>query len=194
VAQIIDEILRIEGERYTDHPLDKGGPTRWGITLNTLSTWRNQRCTPEDVRELSQTEARAIYRHMYVVQPGFDQVEIVSASIAAEVIDTGVNMGQPVAGRMLQRALNAFVKPPAKLLVMDGLIGQTTLGYLRSYLNSRGPEGERVMLMLLNSQQAMRYMEICERDPTQKAFFFGWMLQRVVNQLLSPGRNLDLVI
>nr|WP_222532573.1 glycosyl hydrolase 108 family protein [Azospirillum sp. 412522] len=40
---IIDTILRREGwPRYTDRPSDRGGPTKGGITLATLTNWRKR--------------------------------------------------------------------------------------------------------------------------------------------------------
>lgn len=179
IADVINDIIRLEGEIYTNHPLDRGGPTKFGITQKTLSSWRSAAVTPVDVMNLSRLEAETIYRHLYVHQPRFNLIEAVSMPIAAELVDTGVNMGPAVAARMLQRALNGFATPPTAPLAVDGKIGAATANALQAFLNKRGVNGTRVMLGLLNALQAVRYLEIAENDPSQKAFVYGWIFQRV---------------
>ena len=44
----------------------------------------------------------------------------------------------------------------------------------------RGKEGEKTLLKVLNILQGNRYIEICERNPSQEQFFFGWIANRVV--------------
>ena len=39
IEQILDDILRREGG-YVNHPADRGGPTNFGITAQTLGNWR----------------------------------------------------------------------------------------------------------------------------------------------------------
>jgi lysozyme family protein len=63
--EIIDDIIRREGG-YVDHPADKGGPTRWGITMATLSHYRQRAVTVGEIQALTEAEARDIYREQYV--------------------------------------------------------------------------------------------------------------------------------
>ena len=97
VQEVIDEILRVEGAEYTNDPDDSGGPTKFGITQATLSEYRGASVTAEDVQELSEKEARVIYLQRYFDDPRLGLISSVSERIAAEVMDTGVNMG--MAGR-----------------------------------------------------------------------------------------------
>ncbi len=63
-----------------------------------------------------------------------------SPDIAAEMCDTGVNMGPTVATKMLQRWLNVFNRG-GKLypdMDVDGRIGPRTIAALRAYLGNRG--------------------------------------------------------
>ncbi|MGQ0440576.1 putative peptidoglycan-binding domain-containing protein [Bacillus sp. B-TM1] len=46
-------------------------------------------------------------------------------------------------------------------------------------LAKRGKDGEKVMLKILNIMQGQRYIEICERNPTQEQFFYGWISNRI---------------
>ncbi|HBC3620727.1 hypothetical protein KTI28_19305, partial [Acinetobacter baumannii] len=43
----------------------------------------------------------------------------------------------------------------------------------------RGKEGEKVLVRVLNIMQGQRYIEICERNPSQEQFFYGWIANRV---------------
>jgi lysozyme family protein len=97
-AQIIDEIIRREGSKYTDHPADRGGPTKYGITRATLQRYRNRTrpgvsvlVTAFDVQHLTEDQARTIYRDMFVVWPGFDR--ITNPALRGLVVDSGVQHG-----------------------------------------------------------------------------------------------------
>ena len=121
---IIDAILRREGwPRYTDRPSDRGGPTKGGITLATLTSWRNRPVTAADVAALDEAEVRAVYRARYIEEPGF--AAITDDALRALVIDSGVNHGPARAGTWLQDAVNDFAGRP--LLKVDGAVGPKTL-------------------------------------------------------------------
>ena len=49
--EIIDGIIKREGG-YVDHPADRGGPTKFGITLATLEAWRGHRITAAYMKDL----------------------------------------------------------------------------------------------------------------------------------------------
>lgn len=173
---IFESILGKEGG-YVNHPDDKGGPTKWGITEKVARAHGYK----GDMRELSRQSARQILEADYWYGPRFDQVSDISSEIAAELCDTGVNMGPSVATKMLQRALNVF-NLNGKLypdMDIDGLIGPRTINALRSYLKNRGKEGERVMLTALNCAQGERYIELAEKRQANESFVYGWMKERV---------------
>lgn len=181
IDQIIERIIAEEGAAYTDDPRDAGGPTKYGITQRALAAWRGHSVSPEDVRALTMNEAAKIYRNTYFVKPGFNKVFDVSPAIAAELTDTGVNMGPAVAATFLQRALNAFNNGGKSYadIAADGVIGDGTISALRAFLNKRGADGEVVMLRTLNALQASRYIELAEKRAANEAFVFGWILNRV---------------
>lgn len=102
--KLLDEILDVrEGPKFTDRPEDRGGPTRWGITQDTLSAWRGHAVTKEDVALLTREEARAIYRTRYVLKPGFADVR--DDLLRGLLVDCGVLHGPLNAVKLLQRAL-----------------------------------------------------------------------------------------
>ena len=73
--KIIDDILEKEGG-YVNDPDDGGGPTNFGITLETLKEWRGDfTLTADDVGFMDIGEARLIYEHRYIEEPGFNLIE-----------------------------------------------------------------------------------------------------------------------
>jgi lysozyme family protein len=180
VDQLIDALIGREGG-YVDDPNDRGGATNFGITeavARANGYTGAMRAMPRDV-------ATAIYHRLYWSGPRFDAVAELSAKIAAELFDTGVNMGQAVAATFLQRALSALNRNARDYpdLVADGHIGDGTLAALRKFLELRTkPCGELVMLRALNALQGERYIRLAERSPTDETFLYGWLANRVSEQ------------
>ena len=176
IEQIIDDIIDREGG-YVDHPHDRGGPTNWGITEKVA---RAHDYTG-DMRNLPKGKARDIYRLTFWYSPGFDAVAALSASVAEELADTGVNMGPRTASKFLQRALNVLNRDQRDYsdLIVDGVLGSVSCAALGAYLKKRGRSGETELIKLPNALQAARYVEIAERDPKQEAFVYGWLQGRV---------------
>lgn len=171
VREIIEEIIRVEGG-YVDHPNDPGGATKYGITEKVA---RNAGYKGH-MKDLPYNTAFDIYFNDYVVKPGFDKVSNIDIAIAAEVVDTGVNMGTVVAGRFLQRALNSV---SGAGLVVDGAVGKRTINALDDFLRSRGTVGTKVLLKMLNSLQCVRYIELTESNSKNRSFIYGWVANRV---------------
>lgn len=178
---IISGIIKAEGSKYTNHPSDKGGPTKYGITLKTLSEHRGKPCTAEDVEKLTEAEAREIYLLRYIFTPKFDQVEKIAPAVGIELIDTGVNMGPEVASLFLQRILTAFNKQGVLYpdLKPDGRIGKATLDALQAFKINRGEEGIIVLLKALNCLQGERYIVLAEKREKNEDFVYGWIKERV---------------
>lgn len=173
----IDHILARE-KGYVDHPADRGGPTRYGITQAVA---RANGYTGH-MRDLPLQLARDIYLKRYITGPRFDAVAALSEPVAAELIDTGVNMGPARAAEMLQRWLNGLNLQGSRYadLFVDGQIGAVTLQALEAFLAWRGDEGARVLVCALNCTQGVRYLEIAENNPSQEDFLYGWLRSRVL--------------
>ena len=103
IERMLDELVEREGG-YVDHPADRGGATRFGVT-EAVARAHGYRGA---MRALPRDEAISIYRRLYWLRPRFDAVAERCAAIAAELFDTGVNMGPAVAATFLQRALTAL--------------------------------------------------------------------------------------
>ena len=175
--EIFDEVLGKEGG-YVNHPDDKGGPTKWGITEKVARAHGYL----GDIRNLTRGQALEILEADYWYGPRFDQVANLSPDIAAELCDTGVNMGPSVASKMLQRWLNVFNQKGTlyRDMDVDGRIGPRTINALRAYLSKRGGDGELVMLTALNCTQGELYLELAEKREANQSFVYGWLKQRVI--------------
>ena len=174
--EIIEEIIDIEGG-YSDTIGDSGGETNWGITRGVALRYGYY----GPMRSLTRERAIEIYEKRYWKRMSLYDVEKLSESIARELMDTGVNMGVSRAGEFLQRSLNVL-NNRGKIyrdIVVDGWIGQQSVGALRSYLKHRGEEGERVLLAMLNSLQGAYYVKLAERRAKDEKFVYGWFENRV---------------
>jgi lysozyme family protein len=177
VDELVEALIEREGG-YVSNPADAGGSTRFGITeaVARANGYRGA------MRQLPRDEAAAIYKRLYWLRPRLDEVSSRSPRVAAELFDTGANMGPAVAVTFLQRALTALNRNGKDYpdLVPDGRIGPVTLAALDSFLKLRGSgSGETVLLRALEALQGERYLRLAERRPANEAFLYGWLANRI---------------
>ena len=129
MPEIISHVIKLEGgDKYTNHPLDPGGHTKYGITLRTLKRWykhkgRNQSATKADVKALTKPEAVQIYEAFYWSPVKAGQLP---QPLQWVMFDAAVNQGVGQAGKFLQRACNRKLK-------IDGQIGPKTLAAMKAH-------------------------------------------------------------
>ena len=164
VDSMINDIIRREGG-FVDHPADRGGPTRYGVTHKTLARYLGREVTRDDVRGLSRELAAEIYRRAYYLEP---RIDALPPSVRAFLFDSAVNHGPRRAIRFLQQVLNAAGFGP---LSVDGLSGPKTRREARKAEDTMGPW----FLAALAEERRIFYRLIVERDPSQRVFFNGWM-------------------
>lgn len=150
---IIQRILDSEGSEYTDRAADRGGPTRWGITLADLPPGS----TAADVQAVTADQARAIYRARYIHGPGFDL--ITNDALRCLLVDTGVLHGEATAARWLQAAVGATI---------DGVVGLETVGALTAK-----PIGTTFLAVL--RRRIANEAAIVHGDPSQLPNLNGWI-------------------
>jgi lysozyme family protein len=176
IAILLEELLRKEGG-YVDHRDDRGGATNFGITepVARAAGWAGR------MQDLPRDFALAIYRRRYWTGPGFATVAGIAPAVAAELFDTGVNMGPGVAIAFLQRSLNALNRQGRDWadVAIDRSIGPATLAALRRLIAVRGAAGEATLLKALNALQGARYIELAEGRAANESFLYGWLQARV---------------
>ena len=173
---LVGPLLAVEGG-YVFDPHDAGGETNWGVTVAVARAngYFGQ------MKDMTREQAAGIYRAKFWQAPNLDKVAALSVRIAAELFDTGVNMGDATAGTFLQRALNVLNREGKDYpdLKADGSIGTGTLAALAAFLRLRGQPGEAVLLKALNCLQGARYVELAESRTADEEFEFGWLANRI---------------
>lgn len=112
---IITGILDREGG-FVNDARDPGGATNWGITRNTLREWRGVPVTVDDVRQLTEAEAREIYRARYL-RP-FDGID---PQWKAQVVDIAVNSGVTTARALFAMAQQQTARSVGNQLAIERL-------------------------------------------------------------------------
>jgi hypothetical protein len=173
VDGLIDALIDREGG-YVDHAADRGGPTCFGITEAVARAHGYAGA----MRRLPRSEATAIYRRLYWLRPRFDEIAKRSARIAAELFDTGVNMGPAVATTFLQRALTALNRGGSDYpdLTPDGRIGPPH--WPRSTPSWQCAARAAARLCFCVRSRRSRANAICASPsagrPTRRSFMAGW--------------------
>lgn len=154
---IINGIIRREGSKFTNDPLDKGGPTKFGITLRTLRDYHHDDAVSVDeVESLTEGEARVIYKTLYIERPKFDM--LTDDRLRAFLVDWGVNSGPRVA----IKALQAMLGVPA-----DGIMGSLTAYHANTKMTDE-------MYDALVEDRREFCKAIVDRDPSQSKWLNGW--------------------
>lgn len=156
IDEVISDILRREGG-FVSHLADRGGPTKFGITASTLYEWRGRLVSQEDVRTLTEAEARDIYLKRYVTDHKLEQIP--NEQVRALVVDDGVLSGPRTAIQTLQRVL----KVP-----FDGVLGPQTIAAVAA----ANPDA---LIVQLTKARCLRYARLAQRDPSQAVFIAGWI-------------------
>lgn len=171
---------------YANDPEDRGGETYKGIARKMHPGWVGWKAI-DDIKKRHGSKADSIdvaasvnyglqnqvlnfYKALYWDALNLDLIK--DQQVANELYDTGVNMGTGVAAKYMQRALNTLNLNGIRFpdLDRDNQIGARTI----AAFNSLGTADKHIVWKLLNAQQGVRYMELCEADRTQEKFMRSW--------------------
>lgn len=142
---------------FSNHKDDKGGPTKYGITLSTLAQWRkNSALVLSDVVDLSRAEAGEIYLQLYWLPLGCHKLK--SIAVATALFDAGVLFGVHGASSALQAAVGVRA---------DGIVGPVTL----FEVNQREPA---VVVASFQLELFERVAGIIKKRPQNAVFEHGW--------------------
>lgn len=156
-----DTLIKHEGG-YVDDPLDAGGATKYGITLNV---WKKRgydknkdgKIDKEDVKLLTKEDALKIAKEDYWDPIKGDDIN--NQSIAEFIFDWGYNSGIKTAIKKVQEIVGVPV---------DGIVGPVTLKAINQY-----PPKE--LFNKLKKSRENFYLAIVRNRPSQKKFLKGWL-------------------
>lgn len=147
---------------YSDHPYDKGGPTKYGVTLGVWIKSGYDKdgdgdIDKDDVKLLTLDDAYNIAKKNYWDSVRGDQIN--NQSIAEFIFDWGYNSGAKTAIKKTQEVLG---------VVMDGEMGPNTLLHINS-----SPQED--LFNRLKARREKFFRSIADNDPTQLKFLSGWL-------------------
>jgi lysozyme family protein len=150
---------------YSNIPEDHGGPTNWGITHDDLLRWRRNPTSANDVRNLQQAEAEAIYKAWYWDTLNLDKLDEKSyKGIVTAIFDIGVVRGIGRSARYAQQVCNQY---GSVQLRVDGQLGPKSLQAIATT--------DKDFFIDEFSARAKRGFEaIVEYNPSQAIFLKGW--------------------
>ena len=152
-----DDIIRFTIEKFeggfVNHPNDRGGPTKYGITIGVYKTYLKRVPTLLDVKNMPIEHAIDIYKTKY-----WKDIGKLSPGVRHLVFDMAVHHGYTTAVKMLQRVLK--VKD-------DGTIGPITE-------NISNISGDCDVVEELVKRRIALFDRLITKDPTQAKFEKGW--------------------
>jgi len=173
-------ILKHEG-LYINDPADRGGITKYGISLRYLRELLKMRPDLKDeldinkdgvidgydILHMSKEEATELYQKEWWEQYGYGRIDY--QPLATKVFDLAVNMGNEDAVELLQTAYNKF--HGGYYLVVDGMLGDDTIDCANQL-----ERAESVKLLRILKQLAVkRYVHLSQVHPSYKKFLIGWV-------------------
>jgi len=149
---------------YANHPKDKGGETKWGISKNQYPNL--------DIPSLTKEDARTIYLRDYWEPSG---ANLLPDKLSLVHFDSAINHGVPRAVKFLQSIVGVFP---------DGIIGPKTIFAVQHDIKHRG---EKPLVMTYLQKRYEFYKAIVKTNPSQKVFLQGWLnrLEKLRREVLE---------
>ena len=159
-SKLIPFILSWETDKYTNNKKDKGGPTKYGITL---ATWRRVGydkngdgvLNEKDIKLLTKDDFHRVFKQNYWNACKADKIQ--DQSVANMLVDFAYNSGVSRAVTYLQLTLG---------ITADGIIGNKTLFAINK------SNGERLFERFKKTRED--YLKSIARG-TQKDHLVGWL-------------------
>lgn len=168
VENIIKSVINKSEGGLSDHPSDKGGVTKYGISIKWYRMAIDSAASEDVIKRLSLNDAIFLYKKYFWDPLHINEIE--SPFVQEKYFDMAINMGMGQAARLLQRACNILSQKD--VLKEDGILGPISLEKVNTF-------GERI-LPVLRALQYMFYKSLVDNDPSQNVFWKGWRLRAYV--------------
>lgn len=162
--QLSKFVLSFESSKYTNRKSDRGGATKYGITL---ATWKkvgydkngDRAITAEDIKLLTEDDYNRVFKLNYWDACWGDHIK--NQSVANLLIDFAYNSGVSRAIRHVQSLVGAK---------QDGIMGPATLSAINDF-----KQGQWVLFDKLKVDRIAYLHEIVKNDPKQEPNLSGWL-------------------
>ena len=162
VSKLAPKILKWEGgDKYTEVRNDRGGATKYGITLNTLKALHydknyDGKVDKTDVKLLTEKDFEKIFKEKFWVKWKGDEIK--NQSVANILVDWVWGSGKW--GIIIpQRVLGVKA---------DGVVGEKTIEALNK-------ADQYKFFNIIWNERKKFFENIVKRDPSQKKFLKGWL-------------------
>jgi len=154
--EILKPFIRSWEGGYCNVPGDRGGATKWGVTIGTYQSVYGSNKTVEDLKAMTEQQWDDIFARLYWNKWRADEIQ--TQAIANLVVD-------------FIWASGAYgVKIPQKVLgvKIDGIVGPKTIAAINSY-----PDQHELFAKLWHERE--EFFQRIASKPTQKKFLAGWL-------------------
>lgn len=158
---------------YSNDPNDFGGETNHGVTHDTLKKYQDKHGglgeggKRVDVKELTQDQAKAIYKQVYYDDRRIREIKDVAT--AGHIFDLGLNHAPETGATFVQKAINGAI--PGANLQVDGVVGSKTI----DALNKATPEQLKAINNAIVREREAHYRQQVQQNPKQERFLKGWL-------------------
>ncbi|MGE4321732.1 MAG: glycoside hydrolase family 108 protein [Sphingobium sp.] len=182
--------LRVREGGYVDDAADRGGATKYGISLRFLVAEgaidldddgladfdldMDGDIDGADIRLLTWGDAKYLYHRCFWLRLDADSF---GRPVGEMLFDQAVNGGLAAARKMLQRAINACLlqyRLNLPALKIDGAIGDKTRAALDAVIRTPAARMPAIILAYRDAAKA-RYRAIVAADQSQRRFLAGWL-------------------
>lgn len=165
-------VMKSEGG-WANHPKDKGGKTRYGITEGTLAAAYSKGIVSyATLGKLTPEDAKKIYYDMFYSRYGWDKVQWFINYLG---FDATVNHGIGGAARIFQSAMNTYAPSVKPKLVEDGKWGPKTEARLLELWSEEASEKDLKKFASIYLLRRKKFYDgIISNNPSQRVFLKGW--------------------
>lgn len=136
---------------YVNHPLDRGGETKWGVTHTTYNSLFDG-----SVKDMTEEQWDTIFKKLFWKPCNADN--LIDQNVANVIVDWAWGSGVVSTKKRIQRLFG---------LKDDGIFGTKTMNVLNTNTLD-------VFKKIWNAHKDF-YNNIVKRNPSQKVFLKGWL-------------------
>jgi len=162
--QALERTLKHEGT-YSNHPLDKGGRTIFGISskYHSQDFLKIKKLWYDGKKEEAKKKVGEVYKYNY--WDPFDLDELGTQYLAEQIFDIAVNMGVCGCQRLINKACS-LIDPNIEPFLTPAKIIEAVKKSDSAVLNNA----------LIKARKS-KYDDIVSRNPSQFVFHKGWIIR-----------------